>query len=304
MILKTRKIGIWDGTISNDPVVLSAINEGVDGSAVFGLSNEHNELTVNDGQTYINSANPSLDVRVLKPNSSDVTQLKSWASNHTDVYVTGLTIDGYFMFGHYNGLTLVNPAKIVVNEQLSDNDVFAFRVTKTTDFGYNPSTGIHYNGFSAGKNMLSTYDWADTDSDGTADGWDIVRFATSFSNGEQTLTHAVGGDQHRMRKRVFFPFVGERPRFGFTLVSENDYGGNYDFDFAVYYYAKNNATLDLGVSQIANEGGALIDPTPSGIVAVEVEFNSFEVTAGSQDGELVVSNPILNPYNTTGYSKF
>jgi len=228
MILRTRKIGIRDNASPHNTLSLTAINEGVDGSAVFGVSNEHNELTIEGGMTYINSANPSLDVRVLKPSSSDVTQLKSWAENSTDIWVTGITTNGAFMFGGYNGETLENPAKISVNEQLSDADVFAFKVTMQTDVGFNASTGLHQGGFWAGRNLLGNYSWGDADGDGDPNGWTNTggNYLTTFSSGQVELTQDSATCE--LERRINFPIVGETLTFSISIDVFNEYGGDYD----------------------------------------------------------------------------
>jgi len=72
MINILRKLAIIQrGDVNNSGndtvVILNNISEGVDGSSIFGLTSEPNNLPVNNNQTYINKKNHALDIRVLKP---------------------------------------------------------------------------------------------------------------------------------------------------------------------------------------------------------------------------------------------
>lgn len=315
MILRTRKIAITEQASPDNVVVLTAINEGVDGSAVFGVSNEHSELSIEGGMSYIDSANPSLDVRVLKPSSSDVTQIKSWASNQTNVQVTGLTTNGGFFFGSGSGISVfsgsagVNPVKISVNEQLSDADVFAFRITKRTNFGFD-SNGLHQGGFWAGKNLIGDYNFVDSDSSGNADTWEPYLFTSSFSGGAQTLVNDESGTANFWGRTLFMPFMEEEFTFSLDIDSFNEYGGDYTQLLNINGENASGGVVAVGLSGIATEvtGTGRFSVTlkinKTDVKAIELRFVSTMLSSGTQPAEFTVSNPMLTIDGSTVYSKF
>ena len=72
MIFNLKKIALIQkddpNNSNNDTVVtLTAINEGVDGSSVFGMTAEQEDYKIEGGQNYTSKINKTLDVRVLKP---------------------------------------------------------------------------------------------------------------------------------------------------------------------------------------------------------------------------------------------
>jgi hypothetical protein len=306
MILKTRKIGIIDGATGN-AVTLSHINEGVDGSSVFGLSNEHDGLTIDDGQFYPNVANPVLDVRVLKPSSADITQLESWANNQTDVYVTGLTLDGCFMFGGFNGITGVFPAKITINEQATDLDVFAFKVSSKTHVGFDPSTGVHQGGFWAGKNLLGAYEWGDADSSDLADGWTVNGgwSATSFSGGEQRLVLNQASTGWFL-KYVVFPFPNEVVTFSFSADYFNEGGGgSYENRIVLQSIRSTGGSQVFSNPIIPSFTGTISTSITTGsdshILSCRLEVE--ETATGGDDAEYGISDPMIALGTSTTYTK-
>lgn len=310
MITTIRKIALCQKDDSNNGgddtvVILTGINDGVDGSSVFGLTNEHESLTIEGGMNYTNSANPSLDVRVLKPTGNAYTgqtnlqQLKDWSNNKTDLYVTILTIDGAIFFGDYGSAEGL--VKIVANEQLSDNDIFAFKITKKTNVGFNDTSGIHQNGFWFGNNLVGIQEWGDKDGSGVADGWIALQIdTTSFTNNIQTLTTDDFG-LGSFYKNIFFPFEGETVNLSIT------------FDSVSGTYATNSIVVrckdasDATISPDARSGAATatrLDLDATVLPDTVYLQLKYEIIATSGSVTTTLSYPALRVDGKATYTKF
>lgn len=323
MILYLKKISIVETGSPHKAVLLTSINNNVDGSSVFGISNEHSDFTIEGGNTYINSATPSLDVRVMKPTSStingassnDLDQLKSWVSNQTKVRVIGFTIDGgVIYFG--NGLTGYSDTRsiLVANEQLSDNDVFAFKITKKTNVGFDPVSGIHQGGFQSSLNMASLWDWKEGNvQSGIAAGWRAEGFQntpSSFSSGEQTLITTNNLDENRFNLYIYGAFEGETVTSSFTLDNLTYSVGAGDFitRLRFRFFDENNSavggtiTSDFDVADIGNR------ITISATAGSDVCYYRLEVvgqrTSGTGQATIVISDPMISLTGSTTYTKF
>ena len=304
MILYGKKLAITrrddpDNSNNDTTIVLDLINDGVDGSAVFGITNESSEKIISGGNTYIDSATPTLDVRVLKPSSVDVTQLESWASNQNDLHISMLTIDGVVHFSDWE--TSTSTCKIVVNEQLSDNDIFAFTVTKKTTIGFDPSTSLHQNGFFAGNNFLGGYDFLDSDGSNIADGWSSDFNTNSFASAQQTL-ESTSATVESFSRVIHAPFEGESFRFSINVVSLT---GTYDSNRIVLVF-RDNTDAGIGSSTIVNISSTGVKTSgdivaPAGTVSI---FCAYQADALSGTITSVVSQPVLRIDGRTTYTKF
>lgn len=319
MILNLRKLALIQKDDTNnggsDTVVeLININDGVDGAAVFGLVNEHDENQIEGGMVYTYAGNQTLDIRVLKPSAEAnsaysgqtlLQQLKDWADNQTDLYVSGITIDGFVLFG--DAQEALYTIKIVANEQLSDNDIFALKITRKSDFGYNPDNGLYYGGFYAGKNALGMFAWGDADGDGTADGWSVTRFTDTFdtANGEQDLTDDDTTNTNLFGRLVYFPFVGESLTFSIDVNAFNEYGGDYNPRLILAYFDKDDSLISTDTQSISSTGRVSLTATvPATTVSIAARFASQQVSAGSQPLDVSLANPALRIDGGTTYTKF
>jgi hypothetical protein len=310
MINILRKLAIIQrGDVNNSGndtvVILNNISEGVDGSSIFGLTSEPNNLPVNNNQTYINKKNHALDIRVLKPTGdayvgkTNLQQLKDWSSNQTELYIVALTLDGAIFFGDYE--TQKGLVKIAINEQLSNADVFAIKVTSASEVGFNSSTGLHEGGFWAGKNIIGGYEWGDADSDGLANGWTASGFTSqSFSSGVQQLES--GTSNKIFKRQVYFPFEDEKISFGIEFF--NAITGDISLlDLRISYKDSSNSLIGSSDNESISSIG--LKNNSSTVVSNTVSISLGVVlaaTAGTLNVE--VKNPVLNLGSSSSYTKF
>jgi len=304
MILTTRKIAITqkdDASNSGDDttVVLSAINEGADGSAVFGFTNEHTDISVEGMQTYTHRADPQLDLRVLKPTGdaytgqTELAQIKEWVSNQEDVFVSVLGLNGVVFFGDYGNDE--GSGKMVANEQLSDADIFAAMITSGTAFGFDPDTALHQNGVWVGKNLLGGYEFKDPSSSGIAAGWSKTGGTTSFASGEQTFS-TTGSSDVFIYRDVFFPFDGEQVTASVNVTAAT-VTGSASLDIAAYD-ASDTIIGSASTQSITSTGSKSVSktlPASTQYVRVRLKVN---------DADIDFKEPMLALGTNTTYTKF
>jgi len=310
MIFNLKKIALIQkddaSNSNNDTVVtLTSINEGVDGSSLFGFSADTQELIIEGGNTYINSQLPELDVRVLKPTGNaysgktNLDQLKEWVSEQQELYVCALAIDGFVSFGYRK--TGVGTVKIVANEQLSNSDIFAFKITNSSSFGYSLSTGIYGSGFFAGSNLASMYEWDDKTGSNVPDGWSSALSSPSFSNGVFLGTSPTSSERS-FSTDIYLPFNSEQITFSLTIDSLdaiNTYTVNkikIDFRDASDSQVSTKETNISGVGRVS-----VTDYIPLNAVWVRVSYNSRGNSGNVTTG---LSNPMIALGTKTTYTKF
>lgn len=302
MLLNLTKLYIVEDNTTDNSVELLSINEGVDGSSVFGFTSEFQELTIESGNTYVNRAENTLDIRTLKPSSSDFTQIKSWSDNQTDVYVAGLLVDGHLMFG--DRATSLGLVKISINEQLTDSDVLALKITKSSGVGFSTSNGLYNGGMYIGSNALGITEFDDKDSSGLADSWSVDDWVTTFTSGAQNLTYS-GGTVNRFRKFVLFPFEGQTATFSLNVTSFNEYGGDYAPRLEIQCFDASNSSTGSSTQNVNGTGVTSISLSiPANTIYIQVAFRAAEVVAGSQAAEFSVKDPMLSVFGNTTYTKF
>lgn len=308
MILKLKKVYIIqrdDADNSGDDTVveLIAINDGVEGSSVFGISSERREMSVDGGEIYVNSASPSMDIRVLRPTGNaytgkaNVDQLKEWSQNAESVYVVGLTVGGGIVYfgSQFNLLT----AKITANESLSTDSVFACKVTLNSTLGFSTSSGIYEGGFWAGENLFGIYEWGDADDDGVANGFVSISFSSeSFSSGQQELISGTGTCD--FVRSTYLPVAGETLTFSFSV---DTYPTGADVSLLQIQCAdKSDLVLDDNTFTFSSTGRASVAITaPAGTVRVICRIQQ-SATVGTVTGRY--SDPMLSLTGSTVYTKF
>lgn len=297
MILKIKKIAIIEQGSPDVKVELTAVNEGVDGSAVFGFTNEHNTIIIEGGQSFSDYANANLDIRVLSPSDSDATQLQTWADNNTDLYIVALCIDGVIAFG--NKETQLGLAKISLNKSLSNNNVFAFKITKKSIYGYD-SNAVYQSGLYMGNNLLANTDFLDTNGSGGAQEWSSGGFISrSFSNGQQTLEFSTV--LKTFSKEVYFPFDNETVTFSLlvnqaatTPAVERIRITFLDSNGSTISSISNTSLTDSSVNSISGN-------TPTGTFALNLQY-SAQTSSGNDT--VILSQPKLSVGTDTTYTKF
>jgi len=306
MIFNLKKIALIQkgdpNNSNNDTVVtLTAINEGVDGSSVFGMTAEQEDYKIEGGQVYTSKINKTLDVRVLKPTGDAYTgktnlqQLKDWVDNKTDLYFSAVTIDGGLFFGSThdsNGLV-----KIAFNEQLSDTDVFAFKITKSSFTGFNNG---FYEGYSwAGKNLIGMYEWGDANGDGLANGFskdaDITAtFATNIQSLE--VTSGTSSDYDSIFTNLYFPFEGE------TITFSLNYAGVTDLQIVIEAIDNTGSVTTTTFDDFSGTSRSSLSYTlQSGDVKIQPKIR---IVGDDNTGGVDVSFPCLRVDGKTTYTKF
>jgi len=297
MILTTRKISITQkddaSNSSNDTTVtLSAINEGADGSAVFGFTNEHTDLSIEGMQ---------MDLRILKPTGdaytgqTELAQIKEWVSNQENVFMTVLGLNGVVFFGDYGNDK--GAIKMVANEQLSDADIFAVMATNGTGFGFDPDTALHQNGVWVGKNLLGGYEFKDPASTGIAAGWSKTGGTTTFTSGAQEFKTAGTSDVYFQRD-VFFPFEGEQITASVNITQQTVAAtGSASLDIVAYDASDTiiGSASTVAISSTGTKSVSKTLPASTQYVRVRLKVN---------DADIDFNKPMLALGTNTTYTKF
>jgi hypothetical protein len=306
-MLHLKKIAIIqpsDPSNSNEDtiVILDNISEGVDGSNVFGITTDKQELGVNAGEVYFNKTTATADIRVLKPTGntysgqSNVGQLKEWADNNEDVYAVGVTVGNQIIYlGDKDSST---PFKISVNEQLSDSDVFAVKITGSGGVGFDSISGLYEGGFWVGKNLLGAYEWADNDGDGIANGFISSNFSSeSFTSGVQSLDSGL--TEGNFERSFYYPFAGDEITFAVTV---DTYPVGENIALLEVESTTKDGTTDSQTQDFDLAGDysvSLTTPTDVSYITVRI---SQRAAATTVTGEY--SNPMVSLDGSTTYTKF
>lgn len=302
MINIIKKIAIVEKSTQDKVVILDNISEGIDGSSVFGFSNEPKGISVNDAQFYQTHQLPSVDIRVLKPSSTDIAQLESWAENQTDIYACLLTVDGVIYFGQWHNS--IGASKIVLNEQLSDNDIFAFKITSKTEIGFSPSTGLHQGGVWMGENMIGAYEWNDVNSDNSPDGFLFNFQNASFNTSTKILTFDYNnGGSDILQVDVLFPFEGQPLTASLTVDTYTVNSGSPNPKISISWRDKDGVAISSNSSNITSSGRVSVTGTaPSGTVVARIFY--ITQTDNNSNVDWAVSFPMLSSTGSTTYTKF
>lgn len=295
MILSIKEIHIYDN--NSDIVSLTNISEGVDGASVFGFTSEPEYINIEDNQSYLIKKNHTLDVRILKPASSDLTILNNWIDNNTKVFISIRNLDDSILsIGDIN-----NPdsgVHIVKNEQLSSNDIFSFKVTKSSTTGFNPSNGIYEGSVFAGFNVSGITEWGDKVGDGIADGWTYSTNSRSFSSNIQYLD--ADTSTKTFSRNVLFPYASETSSLSFTIDSQV---GTYNTNrIRLEFYDKNKSFISSDNYTVTGLGrNQNIATIPINTVYVKISLQISSTTGSVTTG---VSFPSFRLGTSSAYTKF
>lgn len=286
-------------------VILSAVNDGVDGASVFGYTSPKESLEIEAGNTYFQSANHELDIRVLKPTGNaysgqeNLQQIKDWVDNKTEVYVQALCVDGFITFGDYSSTS--NPVILTANEQLIGNDVFALKITRKSTVGFDSGTSIYEGQIYAGTNGVGGYLWADGDGDGKADGWGINSVSGGFSFVNNIQTVEANTVSRKSERLVLFPFEGQEVTFSLTIdsIDANPYQAH---RIQLNFLDNTDSSISTSSQDISSTGRVSVtDIVPSGTVSV---ICRFELDASVSNVSTSFSYPMFSINGSTEYSVF
>jgi hypothetical protein len=156
MIAKLLQLAIHD-VAANETLVLSSIQDGVDGAGGFFYTEEEDLLTIEDDQSYLLSMLCRVDIRVLGEASKRATLL---GMVNKECIVSGVGIDGFFQFGRVtnytiSGATAVDTVKIVSVDQVDKSTVFRVVAQKRSTKAY--VSGTMAGGVLASENLMAIH---------------------------------------------------------------------------------------------------------------------------------------------------
>jgi hypothetical protein len=157
MIAKLRRIAIYD-TANDKIVVLTTIQDGVEGAGGFFYEEEEDTLAVDDDQAYLLSFLCKLETRVLGQ-SSVRADLEAMVGE--ECIISGVGIDGFVQFGRViptntTTNTFADTVKIVAVDQVDKSTVFRIVAQRRSVKGY--SSGIARGGVGAFNSLLNMYE--------------------------------------------------------------------------------------------------------------------------------------------------
>lgn len=297
MIKILRKLAVINDAATDEVARLSNVTDGVDGAATFGIGNEFDRLSIEDSQSVHSRIQRNLDLRTLVGTATEETNLDSYVTNITKVYVSALCPDGFVLIGDKEtgeGLTLFNK-----KTQYGDNEVWEAVATKTVQPGFDPSTGLFESGFWVGQNGLGGYVWGDADGDGVADGWTATGFSsTSFTSGVQTLVTDDTADT--FSRQIYFPF--ESVELTASIDVDAVGANNATFNIEIEFIDASGSVISSSSTAISSTGRSSVTATtPADTVIVNTVIN-LQATAGNTSSN-EVSDPALRTGTSTTYTK-
>lgn len=156
MISKLLQLAIYNVT-DNTSLVLSTIQDGVDGAGGFFYSEEEDTLDIEDDQKYLLSFLCSMDVRVLGGSANRLTLMNMIGK---ECVISGVGLDGFFQFGRVTAFsggvaTAVDTVKIVAADQIDKSTVFRIVAQKRSTKAY--VNGVVAGGVTASENMMAVH---------------------------------------------------------------------------------------------------------------------------------------------------
>jgi hypothetical protein len=156
MISKLLQLAIYNVT-DNQHVVLSAIQDGVDGAGGFFYSEEEDTLDIEDDQKLLLSFLCSMDVRVLG-SSANRSLLMDMIGK--ECVISGVGIDGFFQFGrvidYTTGVAIAeDTVKLVAADQVDNSTVFKIVAQRRSTKAY--VNGKMAGGVTASENMMAVH---------------------------------------------------------------------------------------------------------------------------------------------------
>lgn len=272
--------------------VFSVFQEGAEGASRQVLSIEANTAVLENNREIITSKVYTIDVVGLY-SQADKSQVYTWASDRTELWVSGYGLDGSI---------LQAKGTISVVDGYSDNASMRFRFQIESTGGYNATTGLHNSSMSYTKNALALYNWQEGNvtSDIPA-GW------TQLANGSPTFsfvqsTPLVGSitmtcdssSACAIQRDVYFPFTGKTLYFSF-------FAGNITSTtnplFSMTAFDSSDSSLSTDNEGITGQQLNQMSLTlPSGTAYVRLSVEA------SNDDVVIMLNPVLALNSDVGYN--
>lgn len=300
MIRHLKKLAVINDATTDEIATLSNVTDGVDGSSNFGLgdNDEVQPLSIEDNQSIHSRITRTLDIRTLVGSSTEETNIDGYVSSQTDLYLSGLGLDGFVLIGDKEtGEGLI---KIVKDTQRSDNEVWVLTASKDVQPGHDPSTGLFESGFWVGENGLGAYEWGDADSSGVADGWSATGFTTtSFATGQQTLE--ADTTARTFKRGIWFPFEGVE--LTFSLGNDSRTGTYATEQIQIVFYDTSDSVISTTTQTFSATGRQSVTATtPSGSNLSYIECQ-LDLQASSTTVTSVISDPMLAIGTSTTYTR-
>lgn len=199
MSLTLHKIAIKNPD-TTDQVLLTNILEGVDGATAMGWSEEQENVQIEDNQRVEHSTVGTLEIKVLKGTSSEITLLDGFAGKKCEV--SGWTIEGFLLFSDNVHITRVPDFNSnILNDMI--------RCTIRAPKGFYGS-GSRVRSFYGGRNAIMLHDiYSYSGSTGSEllSGFTKVGSPTTNVSGQKQTVD--GGISEGVKSALlYFPFVG------------------------------------------------------------------------------------------------
>lgn len=283
------KLALVDESDLSKTKVFSVFQEGAENASRQVLSIEANTAILENNRELITSKVYTIDVVGLY-SQTDKSQLYTWASDRTDLWITGHGLDGSILQA-YGAISIV--------DGYADNASFRFRFQVESTGGYNATTGMHNSSMSYAKNGLSLYNWQEGSV--TADipaGWSnqtqgSPSFSFNGSTGVLTIT-CDSSSSGSIQRDVFFPIEGKSLYFSFTAGSITN---TTDPAYSITGYDSSDVSTGTTTDTITASSLNQISLTiPDDTIYVRLSIEA------DNDDVINVSNPVLALSSSTVYT--
>lgn len=201
-------------------------------------------------------------------------QLQTWMKSHAELNLVAYGIDTHIMWRANTLLTVETVTKFKVG------DLEALSITFKKEGGILPI----YSGVNILKEELG---WADSNSNGKVDNYDLQpsNLSTTFLNGVQTCTGAVGAMFGELSKMVVFPIAGAKLRVRVPATTSLQT----NVEVKCYGFTNNQLSVAYGTHN------SNVDfTTPAGTYRIGFSFD-FEFMSAGQS--LTITQPYLGVQN-------
>lgn len=301
MLAKLLQLAIYD-VQANTHVVLSTIQDGVEGAGGFFYTEEEDTLSIEDDQDYLVSFLCRMDVRLLG-NSAKRATLMSMVGK--DCVISGLGLDGFFQFGRVTAFTggvatAVDPVKLVAVEQVDKTSVFRVIAQKRSTKGY--VNGVMAGSVTASENMMAVhqlgagtasmlYGMYNTNGTGSVTGDTLT-----MSYAGATASAFVGTDGFYL-----FPFAGRSAFFSLVKTPTAGTIGTQSIKLLGYDASSVLTTIATNTTTPSNvriyAGGAV----PTGNVFIAGVYEMATIGAGTL---INFKEPMIGRFTGQRYTKF
>lgn len=262
--------------------VFSVFQEGAEGASRQVLSIEANSAIIENNRELITSKVYTIDVVGLY-SQTDKSQLYTWASDRTELWVAGYGLDGSILQAQ---------GTISVVDGYTDNASIRFRFQVESRGGYNATTGLHSANMSYAKNGLALYRWQEGITPNLAAGWAKTQSGSPslvFTSSSQSFV-CSGADEVAIDRRVYFPFVGQTLHFSFTATSVLN---TTDLNFSITGFDSSDSSTGLDADSIALNLGAPTVNSVSLTIPANTIYVKVQVEALNDDA-VTFTNPVLS----------